>query len=357
VSAEHISEDDIYKLIVHLPRGERWAAGIRGYEALYLGASLHGRYGIEVPRGNEARPILLLAGTSIPFSDRMDLVKFLFQSGCEVASISNQIGGPLDVTINPKKDRVDSLRHYLQHLTREEQVTGVDIVAQSYSAFEVIRLLSEDPGKYREVVRSVVFINPPGFNRNTGVVKHCSRFVWHHVLKGYTTAVRLLLSRDSEPRVKSFHKREAVGITTWLHKTVRNPARTLKEVLDIVSYLIKDDIVRLREQYGYDINVFLQSGDQILPLAITLGEIEGVLPSHSIKVVPGGHNDVFFQQWQRNALFDFLKEIKSRSGAPMEPRLPIAAGSPVSPLPVRPQECEPQPGSYQREPGREAAGE
>lgn len=312
LDVQGITDQEILELVESLPRHGEGAGAIRPYQAMYLDSSLHARYGIETLEGDHGRPVLLLAGTSIPFSDRMEFVKFLFRSGCEVASISNQIGGLLDVGINPKKDRVDSLRHYLQHLTERGKVTGVDIVAQSYSAFEVVRLLSEDPAGYRSIIKSVVFINPPGFNRNTGVVKHCSRFVWHHVLKGYSTAGKFLVSKKSEPKVKRFFKREAVGITTWLHKTLRNPTRTMKEVLDIVSYLIKDGIVWLREGYGYDINVFLQSGDQILPLSVTLQEIEGVLPAHSIKVVPGGHNDVFFQDWQRKTLFDYLAEIRLR---------------------------------------------
>jgi hypothetical protein len=37
-----------------------------------------------------------------------------------------------------------------------------------------------------------------------------------------------------------------------------------------------------------------------------------IFRSRNIKVVPGGHNDVFFQKWQRKALFDFIEEIRLR---------------------------------------------
>lgn len=312
-----IANDFIYKSVRALPCGESKAERIRPYEAFYLSSTVHAQHGIPISARSTGRPVLLLAGTSIPIADRIDLVKFFAESGLEVASISNRIGGPFDFCINPKKDRVDSLRHYLQYLVEVGQVDGVDIVAQSYSAFEVVRLLSEDPIKYKQVVKSVIFINPPGFNANTGVIRHCSRFVWHHVLKGYSSAIKLLLNKDSAAKEKKFVKREVTGISTWVCKTLRNPTRTMKEVFDIVSYVIKDTLIPLRTKYHYDINVFLQNGDQVLPFNITLRHVQDIFPSRNIKVVPGGHNDVFFQEWQRISLLDFITEIRSRESMQM----------------------------------------
>ena len=307
-----ITNDAIYDAIHSLPWKQQGEGSIRAYEAFYLAAPLHFSHGITVSDENRGRPILLLAGTSIPFSDRIDLVKYLVESGYEVASISNQIGGLFDININPRKDRVDSLRHYLQYLTETVHIEGVDILAQSYSAFEIIRVLQEDPVKYKQIVKSIILINPPGLNNKTGVIKHCSRFVWHHVLKGYSTALKVLLSKRREANDKMFARREVTSISTWSYKTLKNPARTMKEVFDIVSYKIKDHLVTLHDKYHYDINFFLQTGDQILPLHITLRQIADIFPSHTIKVVPGGHNDVFFQECQRKALRDFIQEIRLR---------------------------------------------
>jgi len=324
MNSRNIPDALIYDSIRLLPRELPKAGCMREYEAFYLAAPVLSRHGIEVLPRDRRRPILLLAGTSIPICDRIDLVQDLFESGYEVATISNQIGGLFNVSINPKKDRVDSLRHYLQHLIDHEKVDAVDIVAQSYSAFEVIRLLSENPAKYQSVVKSVILVNPPGFSKDTGVIKHCSRFVWHHVLKGYSSAVKSLLSRNSEAGDKKFVKREVTGISTWVYKTLKNPTRTMKEVFDIVSYVIKDTLVLLQQKYHYDVNIFLQAGDQILPLTTTLSQVEDILPDRNIKVVPGGHNDVFFQKWQRNALFEFIKEIRLRQNVSTDGEFPAA---------------------------------
>lgn len=284
----------------------------RKFEAFYLASSILASCGINVPSENVSRPILLLAGTSIPFSDQTEFVVELLNSEFEVASIANQIGGLFDAGLNPKKDRVDALRYYLEFLTKSAHVTCVDIIAQSYSAFEVTRLLLENPVKYRSIVNSVTFLNPPGFNENTGVIGHCSRFVWHHVLKGYSSATKMLISGRGE-KEKDYAKREVRGISTWGYKSVKNPVRTMKEVLDIVSYKIKPHLASLQNDYRYDINIFLQSDDQILPVEITLRQIRGVVPDNCIKVVPGGHNDMFFQSWQRQELIDFIKGIRARA--------------------------------------------
>lgn len=315
----HITNDLIYDSIQVLPWEQPEEGYIREYEAFYLAAPMHSRHGINVSGKNRGRPILLLAGTSIPISDRIDLVTYLVKSGYEVASISNQIGGLFDVKINPKKDRVDSLRHYLHYLIEVVKIEGVDILAQSYSAFEVIRLLLENPVKYKRIVKSIILINPPGFNNNTGIIKHCSRFVWHHVLKGYSTAIKLLLSNNSIANEKKYAKREVIAISTWTYKTLKNPVRTMKEVLDIVSYKIKDPLVFLQNKCHYDINIFLQAGDQILPLNSTLSQIKDIFPNRNIKVVPGGHNDLFFQKWQRKALFDYITEIRLRESIEADP--------------------------------------
>ena len=237
MTSTDITDNFVYSSIQKLPRQQAKEGYIREYEAFYLEAPMHKTLGINVPNENRGRPILLLAGTSIPISDRIDLVKDLVDSGYEVASISNQIGGLFDIDINPRKDRVDSLRHYLQYLSEAVKIEGVDILAQSYSAFEVIRLLLENPMKYKKFVKSIILINPPGFNKHTGVIKHCSRFVWHHVLKGYSAAIKLLVSKRSEEE-KKYAKTEVCAISTWTYKSLKNPTRTMKEVFDIVTYKI-----------------------------------------------------------------------------------------------------------------------
>jgi hypothetical protein len=43
---------------------------------------------------------------------------------------------------------------------------------------------------------------------------------------------------------------------------------------------------------------------------ITRKEMMDLVPERNVKIVPGGQNDLFFQEWQREALFDFVQEIR-----------------------------------------------
>jgi radical SAM superfamily enzyme YgiQ (UPF0313 family) len=291
---------------------------IRHYKAFHISSAILAEQGIKVSECDAKRPIVLLGGTSIPISDRREFITFLLEAGYEVATIENPIGGPFDIGINPKRERPESLRDFMEYLRGSEHVEGIDIVAQSYSAFEVIRVLWENPVKYRHFVRSIILINPPGLNNNTGFLKHSFRFLWLHVLKGYARAIRALFGlgdypfSKGDPREKEFIKREVYGISSWSFKTFRNLVRTLKETYDIVTFRIKSPLRALQNEYGYDINMFLQTEDQLLPVRNTLEQIRDLLPDRNVKLVPGGHNDLFFQQWQREAFLHFIKEIRER---------------------------------------------
>lgn len=285
------------------------------YRGFYIPSSLLISQGIQVYEENARRPILLLGGTSIPISDRKEFIGFLLDEGYEVASIENPIGGPLDVGINPAVERPISLCHFIEHLKRNEQVEGIDIVAQSYSAFEVIRVLKDNPS-YRPFVKSITFINPPGLNENTGFFKHIFRFLLLHLFKGYIKAAGIMLKRkqplnSNYKKRREYAKREFRGIGTWTLRSIRNMVRTLKEVHDIVTFRIKEPLRIMK--YEYEINVFLQSEDQVVPAHISKKQLKDILSDHHVRLVPGGHNDLFFQEWQRSAFLDFHKEIRARS--------------------------------------------
>ena len=288
---------------------------IRPYESCYFTSIMLAGHGIETAEADTCRPLLLLAGTSIPIDDRLDLIRHFLNAGYEVASIGTAIGGLFDVALNPRKDRPDSLKHYLKYLIEEVKVNGIDILAQSYSAFEVLRVLLENPSGYRRQIKSITFINPPGLNENIGLLKHSFRFIWHHVARGYLKAYRVLSKRTGssyDAQQVEFLAREMRGIKTWTARTFTNPVRMTREVLDIIAYRIGEPLAVLQNNYGYDINIFLQSDDQLLPVEISLARIRGLIPDRNIRVVPGGHNDLFIQEWQRNALLDFIRETRAR---------------------------------------------
>jgi len=88
--------------------------------------------------------------------------------------------------------------------------------------------------------------------------------------------------------------------------------RTFREIQDIVTFKIKKPIMSLQNRHGYDINIFLQSGDEVVSARVTEAALKDTLPPGHIRIVPGGHNDLFFQEWQRDEFTTFLMEVRGR---------------------------------------------
>jgi len=112
---------------------------------------------------------------------------------------------------------------------------------------------------------------------------------------------------------KAFVRRELRGIVAMTFKGMQNPVRTFREIRDIVSFKPARPISQLQEIHGYDFNLFLNAGDRMVQVQDTLFCGLRLLPPENIRVVPGGHNDIVFQQWQRQALIAFLNEIRART--------------------------------------------
>jgi radical SAM superfamily enzyme YgiQ (UPF0313 family) len=275
------------------------------YKTFYVDGIDLRKYGFSVPSDNLHRPVLLLGGTSIPVSDRKRLIKSFLETGYEVASIENPIGGPFDFRIDPVKERPEALKDYIEHLRNSCGIKEINIVAQSYSTFELVRVLLEDPFRYKGFVRCIILVNPPGFDENLNMAKHIFRFLWKHVIRGY------LNSKYSHPDKAGFRKKERVGILTWTGKTLTNIVRSLREVHDIVHYRIKTPLKELQE-HGYNVCFFLQTDDQVVPAHITLKHAEKLVSQGQIKCVEGGHNDLFFQEWQRKSFIDFYQQMTLR---------------------------------------------
>ncbi len=272
------------------------------YGTFYLDGLDLRKYGYPVPAENLYRPVLLLGGTSIPVSYRRRLIKSFLEAGYEVASIENPIGGPFDFRINPVKERPDALKDYMEFLQNSNKVKEINIVAQSYSAFELVRVLLEDPSRYKDFVKCIVLVNPPGFDENLNMSKHIFRFLWKHAIRGY------LNPKSNHPDRVGFRKKEKAGIRTWTGISLTNIFRSVREVHDIVHYRIKTPLKKLQEQ-GYKICFFLQTNDQVVPAHITLKHAEDLVPQGQIKCVEGGHNDLFFQEWQRNNFIEYYKQM------------------------------------------------
>jgi radical SAM superfamily enzyme YgiQ (UPF0313 family) len=272
------------------------------YGTFYVNGINLRKYGFSVPSENLYKPVLLLGGTSIPVSDRKRLIKSFLEAGYEVASIENPIGGHFDFRIDPVKERPEALKDYMAHLRNSCDIKEINIVAQSYSAFELVRVLLEDPFRYKGFVKCIILVNPPGFDENLNMAKHIFRFLWKHTIRGY------LNPKSSHPDKAGFSKKEKVGIRTWTGKSLTNIVRSLREVHDIVHYRIKTPLKKLQGN-GYKICFFLQTYDQVVPAQITLKHAEELVPQSQIKCVEGGHNDLFFQEWQRKSFIEYYQEV------------------------------------------------
>lgn len=286
------------------------------YRGMYIGCQRLASEGVRVGDGNARRPLLMLGGTSISIEDQKELIVFLLDAGLEVAAIQTPLGGPLDVGIHPMTVRPHSLKDFIGRLKESERVEGVDIVAHSYAAFEVVRLLTGAPQAYRQLVKSVLLINPPGFERHTGFISHCFRVIWWHIIGGYANCwcCRFGLKRYPYDQTGSgdddFLEREIAGINAMTFKALKNPARSFREILDIVTFRLIRPIHLLRTLHGFEFYFFLNAGDRMVPVRNTLKGIAGIIPARNIRVVSGGHNDLLFQKWQRPALLEFIEEIR-----------------------------------------------
>jgi len=267
--------------------------------------------GIAVAEPDRGRPVLVLGGTSLTGTDMAGLLQRLSADGYETACLEHPLGGPLAVDIDPRRERPAALRACLDHLRRQPGLYRVDIIAQSYAALDVVRALDGDPG-LRSLIGSIVLVNPPGCDERLGYLRHCWRFLADHTLRGATMA-RRRLATSNEPREREAVQRDLEGIRRWFLSTLRNPVRTLRELHDIVTVRLREPLLRLQQQ-GYALHLFLQTDDRVIPHRATLEQLSDLLPATSIKLLPGGHNDLFFQPATQDALVSFLGEL--RQGEP-----------------------------------------
>ncbi|MFX0202998.1 MAG: hypothetical protein ACFFCW_43395, partial [Candidatus Hodarchaeota archaeon] len=295
----------------------------RKYRRIFVPSAMLEKIGIKAEEYDPKTSLLVVAGTGISFGETQEFMKFLLDSGYGVSSIENPIGGLFDIGINPKAERAIALMHLLEFLrdlkyNGEPSVEGVDMLIQSYATYDVVRLLSSNPHKYKGFIKSITFINPAGLNGKLRFFFHCVRFLYHHMLKGYCRQISNLFGGNpypfviDDPNRKDYIRRELRALNSWLFNTCKNPVKTLREVDDLVTFRIEWLLERLSKEYGFDIYIFKQTDDAVLPAELTLNNAEKILSASHIIKAPGQHNDIFSQTWQRPNLIEHIKNVRQR---------------------------------------------
>lgn len=257
--------------------------------------------------------ILVLSGTSIQLADIEFFINCLVGEGYSVASIERDIGGLIDFKTDSKADRKLALGDFIDHLKRDRGVSNIYIIAQSYAALEVVRLLVEAPETYRASIPAVVFVNPAGFDRQMRYLPHCFRFLFIHVLSGYASAVaKLVMNRRNAPETRRDFRRKLTAVHSFFIKTVRNPIRTFKEIADIVSFDIIPYVKLLIEKYGFSFHFVLNGDDNLVSASRTLEWVRRLVPHENVTVFPGNHLDFFVDERQIVSFLDTLGMIAVR---------------------------------------------
>lgn len=259
------------------------------------------------------RCILVLSGTSIQLEDLEFFINHLVDKGHPVASIERNIGGLVDLKTESQRDRKLALRHFVHYLTGTGGISRIDVIAQSYAAFEVVRLLVEDPESYKAHISGVVLVNPAGFDEHIRYLPHCLRFLFIHVLSAYASALKGLLLRGrlgSGPTPDFRRKLRAVH--SFFIKTIRNPIRTFKEISDIVSFDIIPYMKLLIDKYGYSFYFVLSCNDNLVSARDTLGWSRRLVPDENITVFPGNHLDPFIDGRQVEYLMNSMETLACR---------------------------------------------
>ncbi len=254
--------------------------------------------------------IVFLSGTGTQLCDTSILIESLADKGYTVAAIERFIGGISDVRIKPQIERKTALSLFLHYLTKEHLLVKYHIIAHSYAAFEIIRLLADAPEYYRKHIQNIILINPAGFNETIRFVPHCLRFTFLFILKEYIRGFFHWIKAGNQCNPLKVVYANKLKITHSLFvKTIQNPVRTYKEVADIVSFKIKPYMQHLIENHDYRFHFVLNTGDELIPISATLGQVNHMIPEDNIMTFPGNHMDLLVHKKQIHSFIDNLERI------------------------------------------------
>lgn len=257
--------------------------------------------------------VLVLSGTSIQLRDIQVVFDHLLKKGYAVAAIERNIGHLFNIYMHPASDRLSALKHFIRHLTQDLGVDHIDIIAQSYASAEVVRALMDAPETYTAHISSIVMVNPAGFNRSIRYLPHCLRFLFIHMLSEYVKTARLIITckRKGAAETKRYIRKWG-ALNSFFIKTLQNPARTFREIADIVSFDITSQLRFLLKKHGDLFYFVLNKDDTLVAVEKTLSWSQRSVPESHILVFPGNHLDSFIDENQILLISELIDKINNR---------------------------------------------
>ena len=257
--------------------------------------------------------VLVLSGTSIQLKDIQLVFDQLLKKGYAIAAIERNIGHIINTHMHPASERVLALKDFIHHLTEHLGVNRIDIIAQSYASFEVVRALIDTPEAYAKHISSILMVNPAGFDNNIKYLSHCLRFLFIHILSEYAKTVWSIVTYKFKKSVETkYYRRKLRALNSFFIKTLQNPIRTFKEIADIVSFDITPDLESLLEKNEYSLYFVLNQDDNLVAAGKTLSWSQRSVPNSHILVLPGNHLDSFIDENQILLISKIIDKINNR---------------------------------------------
>jgi pimeloyl-ACP methyl ester carboxylesterase len=257
--------------------------------------------------------VLVLSGTSIQLKDIQIVFEHLLKKGYTVAAIERNIGHIININMRPASERLLSLKDFIHQLTEHLGVDRIDVIAQSYASFEIVRTLMDAPEAYEKHISSIVMVNPAGFDSSIRYVPHCLRFLFIHILSEYIKTIRRFvtykLKRSTEAK---YYRRKWRALNSFFIKTLQNPTRTFREIADIVSFDITPHLEFLLGKYKYPLYFVLNQNDNLVASEKTLSWSKRFVPGSHILVFPGNHLDSFIDENQVLVISELINKINNR---------------------------------------------
>jgi len=247
--------------------------------------------------------ILILTGTSTQSNDVAHLVQYLIREGdCSVAVIERFIGGPLDIKYCPREERLNDLMRTISELIELREIRRIHVIAHSYGAFEIVRLLSGRAFRYCCHIKNVILVNPVGFSGKKRYVRHCLRFLFLFVAKEYGTALNSVLWGNN----RDLAFRKCCATSSLLFKSVANLTRTLREIAEIEGETFGTELNELCRS-GFNFFFVVNTSDTLIIPRNIMDGVRSLVPVDRLVTFPGNHIDPLLNEEIMGEMYRLLE--------------------------------------------------